>query len=41
MKKGLRTFKMSGDSCYSVVIEDQGLQARKLWEALENDDVVV
>ena len=34
-------FQVFGDSCYSVVIKYQGLQARKLWKAFENDDIVV
>ena len=39
--RGLLAFQVFGDSCDSVVIEDEGLQSRKLWEAFEDDHIVV
>ena len=35
------TFQVFRNPCDSVVVEYQSLQARKLWEAFENDDIVV
>ena len=35
------TFQVSGNACYSVAVEDEGLQSRQLWEAFQNDDIVV
>lgn len=35
------TFQMSGDACYSVVVEYECLQAVKLWEPFQDDDIVI
>ena len=37
----LHTFQMPPDPGYSIVVEEQRLQAWKLWEPFQDDDVVV